>query len=99
VTAGFPPETFGRQTPRSFQAAMAGVGARVQAEAENDIARGWQVGRFVLLGQAGKLKSLKHYLPHKPAAPQRSDDMLAALRTMGAGTDMTITQIKMEGGT
>jgi hypothetical protein len=57
VEAGFPPETFGIQTERSFSNALAGV-------ARHRIKLAWQIAIFTGLASVGKLKtSPDDYMP------------------------------------
>ena len=60
-----------------------------------DLANAWQAGVFTALGQAGKLKPLKHYLK-TPSQKQAPRDMLAALKAHKAnGAPMKITRFRL----
>jgi hypothetical protein len=94
VQAGFPPNDFWQQTPRSFQLAMQGVRKRLENESQEQTRLAWEVGAFSAAAQAGKLKPLRHYLhPEKKAQAPR--EMLAALLAyQSGGAPMTIRKIE-----
>jgi hypothetical protein len=56
VEAGFPPETFWKQTERSFSNSLAGV-------ARHRIKLAWQIAAFTGAASVGKLKSPDEYMP------------------------------------
>ena len=96
VDAGFSPDSFWQQTPRSFQLAMAGVRKRVEREGEGRIIGAWLTAAYSGAAQAGKLKPLKHYLK-KPARRQTPQEMLAVFRSFhAAGAAMTIRQVSLK---
>lgn len=56
VEAGFPPDTFWKQTQRSFSNSLTGV-------AKHRITSAWHIGVMSGLAYAGKLRALEDYLP------------------------------------
>lgn len=94
VQSGFMPDDFWHQTPRSFQLAMKATRKRLEGEAEARIRQSWETGAFSGTAYAGKLKPLSHYVKRE-GGPQSPRDMLAALKTIGAGTNMKIKRVKL----
>jgi hypothetical protein len=92
VQAGFEPDTFWPQTPRHFQLAMRGTRKRLESEAEARTAMAYEAGAFAGLAQHGKLKALKHYTRKK--AEQSPREMLAAIRSMGAKSNMQVRRVE-----
>lgn len=79
VDAGFSPDEFWKQTPRSFQLTMKGVRQRLERQAEMTVRNSYDTGAFSGLAYHGKLKALTDYLPKKP---QTREEMLATMRAL-----------------
>lgn len=95
VDAGFEPDTFWHQSPRSFQLAMEGVRRRAERDAEAGIVMAWQTAAFVGAAQGGKLKPLKHYLGKRGAKRQAPAEMLAIFHGFkAAGANMKIRRVE-----
>lgn len=94
VDAGFSPDSFWHQTPRSFQVAMAGVRRRMERDAEARFLLAYDTAALVATAQAGKLKKYEHYARKQEAPAQTPAAMLAALKAVGGGT-MKIRKVKM----
>lgn len=94
VQAGFSPDSFWQQNPKSFQLTMRGIRKRLEIESEARIAQAWHTGAFTGMTQSkGGLKPLKNYI-RKPIRAQKPNDMLAALKAhQAAGANMTIRKI------
>lgn len=75
---------------------MAGVKRRLERARDAELAQAWQTGQFVALAQARKLKPLSHYQKAQRRKAQTPRDMVAMLRSIGAGSDMTIERIKLK---
>lgn len=95
VEAGFSPDDFWHQTPRSYRLIMQGVRKRLEAEGRERTRQAWETGAFSAAAQSkGGLKPLRHYLP-TPTKQQTPREMLAAMREFQArGARMKITRIK-----
>lgn len=90
VSAGFLPDTFWDQTPATFGAAMRGVRARLEREADDLVRLAHQTAVF---SRMDKLSGdVRRYLPKRGAPVRQSPrDMLAVLRSLQAGgAPMTI---------
>lgn len=96
IDAGFDPDAFWHQTPRTFQLVMQGVRKRGERAAEDAVRQAWDVAAMTSAAQVGKLKPLRHYLSKAVRKPQGPGEMLAMIKAIGAGTDMKITRIKRE---
>jgi hypothetical protein len=94
VDAGFDPDTFWHQTPRSFQVAMEGVRKRLEREAEMQFRQAYETASFTAVAMAGKLKKIEHYLKKKPEPPATAKQMLAALKAIG-GSTMTVRKVPL----
>lgn len=92
VDAGFDPDSFWHQTPRTFQVAMRGVRKRMEREAEARYAHAYDTAWFFAHAQAGSLKKFDHYTK-KPEAVTTPTRALAAITSMGGGT-MKVRKIK-----
>jgi hypothetical protein len=81
VEAGFQPDAFWPQSPRTFQLSMRGVRKRLFSQAENDLSLAWHVGAFSGAAGAGKLKPLRHYIK-KPPRKMNPKEMLANMQML-----------------
>lgn len=96
IDAGFDPDAFWHQTPRTFQLIMQGVRKRGERATDDAIRQAWDTANMSVSAQAGKLKPLRHYLSKSNLKPQTPSDMLAMIKAIGVGTDMKITRIRRE---
>ena len=88
--AGFQPAEFWDQTPRSFEAIMAGVQNRLEREERMQTALAWTTAAMT---RAERLKPLDQYTRQKPKA-QSGAEVLAILRGLQAsGAPMTIRRL------
>ena len=81
-SAGYDPDSFWRQTPRSYTSAMGGALDRLRRDGERDLALAHTVASFT---RAKKLEPLERYLPARPKT-RRGGDMLTALKSIAAAT-------------
>ena len=93
VDAGFSPDSFWHQSPRSFQLAMEGVRKRAEREANERVQQAWQIAALSATAMDGKLKPMKHYLARQSANTQSPAEMLALIRSLGARSNMTIKRL------
>jgi hypothetical protein len=83
VTAGFDPDGFWKQTPKSFVAVMEGAARRQKREFDLAITQAWHAVAF---DRTKRLKGLADYLVVKPKyKAQTPEAMFAALMQMQAG--------------
>lgn len=73
---------------------MEAVRERYEAEFDAGLFRAYHAGAFAGLAYHGKLKRFSEYSKRGPQA-QGPRDMLAALKTMGAGSNMRIKRVKL----
>jgi len=82
VEAGYDPDAFWQQTPRSFQLVMRAVRKRFKAEAEERISQAWQTAAFTGATQSKSgLKPLNHYL-RRPPQKMSPREMLANMKML-----------------
>src|SRR3546814_7248286 len=74
--AGFDPDAFWRQTPRSYQSAMRGAAIRARIDGEKDIALAHTIASF---SRAKKLERLDHYLRPRGRSKATMLDRLKAI--------------------
>jgi hypothetical protein len=83
IAAGLHPDSFWKQTPRSFVAVMDGAARRQKREFDLMVSGAWHAEAFARTKQ---LKQLSDYTGTKPVRKaQTPDEMLAALQMMKAG--------------
>lgn len=78
--AGFPPDSYWRQTPRTLALALDGFRAECRRQSDLAIATGWYGESFA---RTKRLKALKEYLakpPKRGSAKQKPAEMLAVLK-------------------
>lgn len=95
--AGFEPESFWRQTPRTLDAALSGYRARRRADLETATYHARLAAALDRWPKNKFLPALKELLaPPKPRdAKQSTDDMLAAFQDMrAAGAPITIKKVR-----
>lgn len=74
---------------------MEGVKIRTEAGAEAALLKAYQTGAFSGLAYHGKLKRFSAYNGRSDTA-QKPGEMLAALKTMGAGSNMKVRRVKLD---
>jgi hypothetical protein len=93
VAAGFDPDAFWKQTPRSFVTIMQGAARAAKREHDEGTARAWLTANFSAAAQCGKLKCLSSYVKVERKR-QSTDEMLAVLRSIaGSGTPLNIRKL------
>ena len=93
VDAGFEPDSFWHQSPRTFQVSMAGGRKRMEREAEAQFRLAYETAALVATAQAGKLKKFEHYVKPKVESVASPERLVATLQAMGGGT-MKVRKVK-----
>ena len=93
MQAGQNEDRFWQQTNVSFHAVLKGVRKRQESEFEAQMRLAWHTAAFTGATESkGGLKPLQHYL----RKPQTPGQMVAALKTMGAKSDMKIRRVPLK---
>lgn len=101
IQAGFAPETFGRQTERSYVIAIEAAAERQKREVERDRLLAYNIAALTGCAFAGKLKPFAEHFPplDEETESGMTDDsakMLSALfKLKSRGVTMTVEKISL----